>query len=1261
MTQRIHSRVRWLAALLLLASCAAPAADWPMWRYDARRGAASPHALPDRLHLQWVRHYPKLDTAWPDQARMRFDKAYSPVAMGNRLFVPSSRTDSITALDTVTGRELWTFHADGPIRFAPVAWNGKLYVGAEDGLLYCLDVTDGAVRWTVRAAPSGRKVLGNYRLISTWPVRGAPTLLDGKLYFAAGVWPFMGIFITCLDAETGEVVWKNDHCGSMYTLRPHHSAAFSGLAPQGYLAAVGDDLLVPNGRTTVARMHRKTGKLIYHHATGSGTYHLAATDRFFFNAGRIHQTETGRGLNLRSGYGVALTDRTAYTTGVYSIRAYDIAGAEVKEREDRRGRAYYVVDTDKLWQATLPFFVSALIQAGPRLYAGGQDTLVAVDLPKPGDEPKQAWTLPVEGRTVELLAANDRLFAVTLDGKIYCFGAKKVTPTVHKYQPAQPVVNDQVGAVARGALDASGVKDGYCVVLGIETARLAEELARQSELHVIAIDPDGRKVDAARKRLHALGLYGHRVVVLKGDPATYPLPPYLARLVVSERPAALLAADAGLIRQAFRVLRPYGGALCLRGTAAEQKAFAAKVRALRLPGAKATVRPDGRVTLVRQGPLSGSADWTHEYADASNTAVSQDALVRAPLGVLWFGGPSNREILPRHGHGPSPQVVGGRLIIEGPDVLRAVDVYTGRLLWEAPIPGIGTVYDNTNHQPGANALGSNYVTTRDTVYVHYGTHCLLLDPATGRKKGEFKLPRAADSKKDSRFGFVSIHKRFLIAGADPLHMSDVFEESSTGREMIGWKLDGTSSDRLVVMDRYSGKVLWQLTARHGFIHNAIAAGGNKVFCIDRPRVPRGVLPETERGEKRVIPGTKLLAIDLATGETAWSSDKEVFGTWLGYSAEHDVLLEAGRASRDMLWDEAASRMVVRRGRTGRIMWDKPHSYGGPCMLHGKTIITQRKAYDLLTGERKLRKHPLTGQDVPWSYSRNYGCGTARASRHLLTFRSAAAGFLDLGGSGGTASLGGFKSGCTANLIPANGVLNAPDYTRTCTCGYPNQTSLALVHMPGLEVWSFHKDLPWDGTPIRRLGVNLGAPGDHRAKDGTLWLEYPYAGGPTPEIPITMQPALDPEANPAAAPGRFVRHSSRVKGEGPAWVAASGMKGLRRLTIPLALPTIKVEVPDDEPIFKPRPLTERTYTVRLHFCEPDPIGIGRRVFNVKLQGREVLKDFDIVKRAGGADRTAVVELRGIKVKETLTLEMTPLPSSKLAEPVISGVEIRAEGW
>jgi len=126
-----------------------------------------------------------------------------------------------------------------------------------------------------------------------------------------------------------------------------------------------------------------------------------------------------------------------------------------------------------------------------------------------------------------------------------------------------------------------------------------------------------------------------------------------------------------------------------------------------------------------------------------------------------------------------------------------------------------------------------------------------------------------------------------------------------------------------------------------------------------------------------------------------------------------------------------------------------------------------------------------------------------ACENLLTFRSGAAGYYDLAGHSGTGNFGGFKSGCTSNLIAADGVLNAPDYTRTCTCPYQNQTSLALVHMPEAEMWTHGLAGSEEKVPpeIQRVGINFGAPGDRRADDGTLWLAFPTTGGGTPKAPI----------------------------------------------------------------------------------------------------------------------------------------------------------------
>jgi hypothetical protein len=320
--------------------------------------------------------------------------------------------------------------------------------------------------------------------------------------------------------------------------------------------------------------------------------------------------------------------------------------------------------------------------------------------------------------------------------------------------------------------------------------------------------------------------------------------------------------------------------------------------------------------------------------------------------------------------------------------------------------------------------------------------------------------------------------------------------------------------------------------------------------------------------------------------------------------------------------------------SGTMLWQNK-SFAGPAMIHHQTIMMAGKACDLLTGEPRVREHPLSGDLVEWTWSRNYGCNTPMCSEHLLTFRSGAAGYLDLANDGGTGNFGGFRSSCSNNLVVAGGLITAPDYTRTCVCSYQNQTSIALVPMTDVETWTFFGPQSAKG-PIRRLGLNLGAPGDRKADDGTLWLEFPSVGGSSPTVNIWMAPA---------EPEWFRRHSSQVSGEGYHWVAASGVKGLSGLEIKLG----------------DKSAPSRKYTVSLHFLEPDEVQPGERTFDVHLQGKTVIKSLDVVQEAGGRNRSIVRQFSGIEVKDLLLLEMAWNDKAKVKQTVLSGIEIKAEGW
>ncbi|HVS34026.1 MAG TPA: PQQ-binding-like beta-propeller repeat protein [Gemmataceae bacterium] len=1192
---------------------------------------AEPADLAPQLYLQWVRDLPVLRPAWPDQPLLQFDVAYQPVVVGDSLFLASSEEDGVAAFDAETGDALWRFFTDGPVRFAPVVWEEKVYFASDDGWLYCVSADKGALVWKFRGAPSDRKVLGNGRLISAWPARGAPVVVPEPsggaiVYFGAGIWPFMGVFLHALDARTGAVRWTNGGDGSLYIKQPHMVDSFGGVAPQGRLAVVGDRLLVPCGRSIPACYDRRSGKLLHFRLADDsklgGGAEIVAGRRFFVSGGGAFDLASGSFLGAVGDHAV-LSGDSLFTAAPTELRVFDAS-------------LFSSANTPRpLPSAVLPLAgIEAMTATPSRLYVGTVGRVFAVERPLSGGRARISWQTPIEGRPVHLSAADGRLFVSTREGRIYCFGGQGGEILTHPLQLFADALEPDSGPdKAREILDVTGTHDGYCIAWGVGSGRLIRELLRQSRLHIVVIEPDAVRARTFRDALCDAGLYGERAALVQTSPEFADLPPYLAELMVSEDlGAAGVAVDRSFLAKVFASLRPYGGTACLP-VGAEDRALVSGLAAD--VGARVGTKNEW-LLLKRDGPLPGAADWTHEHADAANTRCSRDTIVRAPLGLLWFGGPSHDGILPRHGHGPQPQVVGGRLFIEGVDILRAVDVYTGQLLWEASLPGVGQAYDATFHQPGANAGGANYVSARDGIYVAYGRKCVRLDPATGAKTAEFIMPPFKGENDPPVWDWVTLDGDLLIGGADPGPRAPPL--AGTGLA-AGPAKAVSASKRLAALDRNTGELRWLLTAQTSFRHNGICIGGGRLYAIDRPSADQTDLLKRRGDSPSAAP--RLVAVNLhANGRGAvappllWARTDGVFGSWLSYSDKYDILVEAGRNARDTLSDEPKG-MRGYRASDGKPLWYQANC-SGPAMIHGDMVLRDGGGCDLRTGAVTTQTDPLTGLSVEWAWSRNYGCNTPAASENLLTFRSGAAGYYDLADLGGTGNLGGFRSSCTNNLIVADGLLNAPDYTRGCTCSYQNQGSLALAPMPDAEEWTFFPPRDIKGV-IKRIGINLGAPGCRRDDAGVLWLEYPPVGG------TDERPAISVSPNNV---DWFRRHSSQVQGDGPHWVGASGGKGLRSATIMLSRD----------------PAPARPYRVRLWFMEPDDLRGGRRVFDVAVQGRPVLREFEPLEAAGGLNRVVMWECKTpITVGRDLSVTLTPSGADTTAAPLLCGVEAEAVGW
>ncbi len=1325
------------ACTLLLSLVWASAADWPQWRYDAGHTAHSPEQLAEDLHLQWILTFSQRDRVWDDPLNhdlMSYDRNFEPVVAGDLLFLTFSERDKLAAFDLETGVERWAYYADGPLWFAPVVSNGRVYAASDDGHLYCLKAETGELLWKFRGAPDDIKVLGNRRVISAWPARGGPVLLDGSVYFAASIWPFMGTFIYALDAETGRVQWVNDGTGAQYIKQPHAAPSFGGVAPQGTLVAMPDFLLVPGGRSVPAAYDRKTGDFVHFHLdaggkANGGSFVAGHGDEFFvhtrFRGVRAYELKSGKKTGFTANEPV-LTGDLLYTSAPQPNLKTRLEAAEraakgargssnkarkqlenaIKEKEkpldehitkrdetqtkadeakkaleeleaavgkdskdkklaeakkkaadtdkaakdaakklddekkkrekpidpklyanlakaeledceksnayhelktewETRGRDVRVVQAhNKKKELVWEFEADAtgdLIKAGDRLYAAGKDEIVAIsDL---GDAEKAAvtWRQSIDGEVQRLLAANGKLVAVTLDGRIFVYGDTK---SDHPLKPPRagyaskewPFSTSSDNKLARQVLALADVNEGYAICYGVDDGRLLEAMAEESDLHIVAVEQEQATVDGLRRKFDYMKLYGKRLVLHQGDPTSFQAPPYIASLVMLGESFAENLQDSATIQQIYDSVRPYGGALWFP----RNPKLVERLAALQLPEAELVPGPGGSTFVLRQGALPDSADWTHMYGDMRNSVKSDDKLVKLPLGLLWFGGSPNTDVLPRHGHGPSEQVVGGRNIIEGMNCISARDVYTGRVLWKREFENLGTYgvyYDHTYtddplnpaynqvHIPGANGRGTNYIATEDSVYVAIGSACHILDAASGQERQIFEMPKSPNAKTRPAWGFIGVYEDLLFAGndfANFVNRHDLNREEREKKEKEAAEKaakaeaegktkpkkdrkrkrkrkkkenpevvaieDLSASLGLIAFDRHTGDEYWRVDAEFSFLHNAIVAGNDRVYVLDK--LPKSREEKMKRRGLAQPEDYRLLCVSAKDGSLVWERRGGVFGTWLSYSKRHDILLQAGAKSRDRLKDEVGEGMIAYRGSTGEILWEeRKRAYSGPCIIHNDLVLTapyqysdSSGAFHIVDGTPYLIRNPLTGQMEPWRITRAYGCNTPVAGEYLLTFRSGAAGYYDLDNMSGTGNFGGFKSGCTSNLIPANGVLNAPDYTRTCSCGYQNQTSLALVHMPDVELWTYNRfgaDAASDEA-VERVGINLGAPGDRRADDGTLWLEHPGVGGESPEVTVEIK---------GEKVDYFRRHSAQVDTEQPLpWVAASGVRNAETITL-----------------------------------------------------------------------------------------------------------------
>ena len=174
----------------------ADAKDWPTYRSDNARSGFTNQDLKKDLGMAWeVQLTPPLSTT---------------TSAAGLTFVSEVDKHTLHAFDSATGKEAWHFIAGGRMDSPPSYWEGRVYIGGNDGNVYCLRAKDGALVWKFQGAP----VMMNHgaweMMESVWPVHGSVLVENGLVSFVSGHSCFLdgGLWFYRVDAKTGEMKVK---------------------------------------------------------------------------------------------------------------------------------------------------------------------------------------------------------------------------------------------------------------------------------------------------------------------------------------------------------------------------------------------------------------------------------------------------------------------------------------------------------------------------------------------------------------------------------------------------------------------------------------------------------------------------------------------------------------------------------------------------------------------------------------------------------------------------------------------------------------------------------------------------------------------------------------------------------------------------------------------------------------------------------------------------------------------------------------------
>jgi outer membrane protein assembly factor BamB len=197
--------------------------DWPMFHHDPARGGYSESRAPNSSNLVW-------------NFKTGGSPLYSSPAIVNGRVYIGALNGKVYCINSENGAFIWSYTTGNVILSSPASAYGKVYVGSNDSNLYCLNAENGAPIWSfgtdssLASSPSvvnGRVYIGSYPKIYCinaengaflWSyttggrIDSSPAVVDNKVYFGS-----YDSKVYCLNAENGALIWSFTTGSTVYS------------------------------------------------------------------------------------------------------------------------------------------------------------------------------------------------------------------------------------------------------------------------------------------------------------------------------------------------------------------------------------------------------------------------------------------------------------------------------------------------------------------------------------------------------------------------------------------------------------------------------------------------------------------------------------------------------------------------------------------------------------------------------------------------------------------------------------------------------------------------------------------------------------------------------------------------------------------------------------------------------------------------------------------------------------------------------------